>query len=225
MTAATCVTQCVCDVERAATPIPEVPPKESVEGLTGRAVEACSDYRGTLVPCRYHPFVAALDAAFCGHRPLALSQDMLWLLVAQGLGRHVAADPEGLRGHFVRHEGREKISVRRDDFVKGSPENPWAEAFGEFSSQIREKIGGENHDRLLASFSTTGPVERAAGEVALMGTLQSYFEYEFVTLCAIPELTLEGMPDDWRRLRDATAAVGEAYDLTWWTDQLAPTST
>jgi hypothetical protein len=41
----------------------------------------------------------------------------------------VNANAERLRGKFVRHEGRADITIRRDDFVKGSSENPWPEVF------------------------------------------------------------------------------------------------
>ena len=66
--------------------------------------------------------------------------------------------------------------MRRDDFVKGSPENPWSEVFKEFSAQIRDHVGA-SIDLFLPSFSTTGPVERAAAEVVLLDAMQSYFEY------------------------------------------------
>src|SRR4029078_12923454 len=55
-------------------------------------VEACSRYRGKLVEevC-FHPVIAALDLAFSDHRPLVLSPDMIWLLIAQGFANHVNA--------------------------------------------------------------------------------------------------------------------------------------
>lgn len=74
-----------------------------------------------------------------------------------------------------------RITVRRDDFVKGSPENPWPEAFGEFSAAIREHLG-DAHGLIVADFSTTGPVERAASEVVLLDAMQAYFSYEMLTL-------------------------------------------
>ena len=39
------------------------------------------------------------------------------------------------------HRGRVQIDVRRDDFVKGSPENPWPEVFAEFSTKVRDHVG------------------------------------------------------------------------------------
>jgi hypothetical protein len=43
--------------------------------------------------------------------------------------------------------------------------------------------------------------------VALLDCFQPYFEYRMVCICGIPEITLEGMADDWRRLRDKVEAL------------------
>jgi hypothetical protein len=111
--------------------------------------------------------------------------------------------------------------VRRDDFIKGSPENPWPEVFGEFSSRIREHIEAATHDLLQPDFSATGTAERAGAQVVLLDAMQSYFTYECHTWCGIPHIVLEGTTADWaalgRRKRDL-----ERFDLEWWTGALAP---
>ncbi len=146
---------------------------------------------------------------------------MLWLLVAQGLANHVNANAEELRPKFVEHSGKVPIEVQRDDFIKGSPENPWPEVFGEFSSRIREHVGATTHDLLLPNFSTTGATERAAAEVILLDAMQSYFSYEFATLCGIPQIVLEGTPEDWAMLAERTRGIGQ-FGLEWWAETLGP---
>ncbi len=138
----------VAKVAPAKAALPEVPYRVAVEALLtkppsqlpgeaqratvqpAKPVEACSRYHIQLVAnvC-FHPVVAAVHLAFNDHRPLVLSPDMLWLLVAQGFANHVNANAEVLRPRFVKHRGKVTIKVRRDDFVKGSPENPWPEVF------------------------------------------------------------------------------------------------
>ena len=132
--------------------------------------------------------------AFANHYPLTISPNHMWMCIAQGLSSHVSANADKLRKMFVQHEGKETLNVRRDDFVKGSPSNPWPEVFDEFSEQIHLYVGAETHDLLTPEFSTTGPNEKAAAPVVLMDTLKNYFE----TLCGIPEITLEGTVDDWQ---------------------------
>ena len=53
----------------------------------------------------------------------------------------------------------------------------------------------------MSAFSTTGPLERAVAQLTLMDVVQHYFEYEFISLCGIPELELQGSREDWRSLR------------------------
>lgn len=215
--------QSVSDVARAKQPLWETSPKRAIQSLVGFRVEACSEYHGKVVASEYHPFVAAVNAAFCDHRPLVLSPDMLWLLIAHGLARHVNANSNALRRQFVQHEGKMKIVVRRDDFVKGSPENPWSEVLGEFSAQIMNHIGAVNHSNIVAAFSTTGPIEKAANEIVMMDTLKSFFKYELISRCGIPEVKLEGNTEDWIELSNRTKVLGDTYELDWWTNRIVPT--
>src|SRR5262249_17854630 len=153
-------------------------------------VESCSRYHGKLVAGnRSHPLIGALHAAFATHRPVCLSPDIIWLTLTQGLAHHINANAEQLRHLFVQHEGKLKIIVRRDDFSKGSPENPWPEVLAKISAAIHEHIG-DAHGLIVAGFSTTGPVERAASEVVLLDAMQAFFSYEVHTLCGIPSITL-----------------------------------
>jgi hypothetical protein len=200
-------------------------PKEAIASRLKTPVESCSEFTGEVVSCWYHPFVNACDQAYSSHYPLILSPDMFWLLFAQGLAYHINLNSEAMRHYFTdKKEGKETISVRRDDFVKGTMENPWEEVFAEFSEKIKSIIGEENHRNIVTSFSTTGKIERAANEVVLMDALQSYFNYDLETLCGIPDITLEGEVADWELLGERIAVVGESYGLQcwWWTHYLLP---
>ncbi|MBC8138190.1 MAG: DUF4419 domain-containing protein, partial [Fibrella sp.] len=106
-------------------------------------------------------------------------------------------------------------------FVRGFAGNDWEGVFAEFSDQIRAHVGEHGHGLVVRSFSTTDIVARAATEVTLMDAFRSYFDYDVVTLCGIPEITLEGTPEDWHSVREGAAALAE-YDLHWWTQHLLP---
>ncbi|AMV40207.1 hypothetical protein VT85_22435 [Planctomyces sp. SH-PL62] len=238
----------VTDVVRATRPLAEVPYKKAVEALLTkgrpdweddweddedefpddrpdpgppRPVEACSRYGGRLLDkVAFHPLVAAAHHAFMGHRPLRLSPDMIWLAICQGAADHINAHAEELRPRLVRRPGRATISMRRDDFLKGSPENPWPEVFAEFSDQIRSQIG-PSIERFVPDFSTTGPAEKAASEIVLLEALQSYFAYELHSFCGIPAVTLEGTPEDWEAVAERAGAFAD-LGLGWWLDPLGP---
>ena len=225
----------VSDVEPASKALTEVPYATGVEAvLTPRSpsprtshafqapVSAYSRYHGSLVAgVGDHPLVAATSLAFSGHRRLTLSPDAIWLLIAQGFANHVNANAEALRRRFVSHQGKLKITVRRDGFVKESPENPWPEVFEEFSAQIRGHIGDETHALLRPAFSTTGATERAAADIVLLDTMQAYFDYAVDTWCGIPEIALEGTVADWQTLARRARDLAR-FDLGWWIDVLRP---
>lgn len=183
-------------------------------------VDVPFEYSGSWKPLT-NAFIAAVHASFSNHYPLVLTPDVIWICIAQGLGQHINVNPDKLRRHFVSHEGKETLTITRDDFVKGSPANPWPEVFDQFSQEIKKHIGDETHDLLTPNFSTTGAVERAAAQVVLMDCFKQYFCYKMVCICGIPEVTLKGTVEDWKLLREKALSLA-AYDLEWWIDALRP---
>ena len=165
--------------------------------------------------------MSTVGQCFDEHRPLVLSPDMIWLTILQGFANHINENSETYRKRFVDFEGKEKIVVRRDDFIKGCIENPWEEVFPAFTSKIKEYIGEQNYEMVVGDFSTTTSIEKAAYEVALLDIVQSYFSLEFHTKCGIPEITVEGSKEDWEKILTKTEALSE-FDLEWWTDGLMP---
>ena len=164
-------------------------------------------------------FVETVHIAYANHYPLEISPDDIWLCIAQGFAAHVNANAEKLRHFFVKYEGKEELSVRKDEFVKGSPNNMWPDVFSDFSAQIRSHIGNETHDLLIANFTTTGPTERAATEIVIMNAFKEYFDYYVETTCGIPEITLKGTTNDWRQVREKAQKLAQ-FELDWWTDTL-----
>lgn len=200
--------------------LPEVPLKEALARLTGAPVEACGGDVSRLHAVRQNALLTAVWQAFAQHRPLVLSPDAVWLCLAQGFAAHMSVRAEDLRGQIVGFAGKQVLQVEAPEFVKGSPHNPWPRVFAEFSRQIGEYVGSRR-DLVLAEFSTTGPVERAASELVLLDAMQHYFDYSVSTVCGIPEVTLTGTVDDWALLRRKALTLAE-FDLEWWTALLAP---
>ena len=188
--------------------------------LSKTRVEQVYDSKARLVICTdMHPFVEMAHDAFYEHRPIAISPDAVWFCIAQGFAHHINANAEALRHHFVQHEGKVKLVVTRTDFELGK-RNPWPEAFAAFSEQIAGHVG-KRRDLVVADFSTTGPLERAATEVLLMDAFQAYFEYEMRCGCGIPSITLLGTAEDWRSIRRRAQMLSE-FGLESWGDVLLP---
>jgi len=209
------ITFAVHQVQRATKPLPTCKTHEALNRLLNRQIESCCDYTADCIQdVTFHPLLAAAHFAFSQHRPLVLSPDMIWVAVVQGLARHVRNHADRLRDRFVAHQGKLDICVERTDLHRGSPENAWDGVIHDLSLAIKKHLG-QRYDELISDFSTTGPVERTACEVALLDTFQPYFEYRVYCICGIPEITLEGTTDDWRRLRDKVEGLAP-YDLDWW---------
>jgi hypothetical protein len=173
----------VADVVPATTPLEEVPYAKAVIPFIDGPFEACSNEVGTLLRSAVTPpLITALLAGFSSHRPIALSPDIIWLTICQGFAIHINQHAETLRHRLMKHEGKITLTVQRDSFIKGSRDNSWLDVFGEFSSAIESHVG-DVHDLIVAGFSTTGPVERAASEVVLLDIMQKFFEYKVLTIC------------------------------------------
>ena len=164
-----------------------------------------------------HPLIEAIHLAFSQHRPLTLSPDCIWMVIAQGFGHHVNENAETLRGRLVRHRGKMPLTVQTPDLSLNSFEF----AITGFSDLIRRHTDPVLYENLVCDFSTTSADVRTASEVAIMDTFSSYFEYVMMCICGIPKITIEGTAEDWRRIR-ARLEVLATYDLEWWVSRLRP---
>ena len=190
-------------------------------GYSKRLIEALPKDQPDMIGAEFHPFVAAVHTAYAEHYPLTISPDMIWLLITQGFAMHINQHPEEMRRYFVDFQGKKNLDIRRDDFVKGSPDNDWEGAFNEFSQLIEQNTGKGLLDLVTSEFSTTTPVEKAAFQVTLMDAMKNYFSYSSTTMCGIPRITLEGSVADWESIERKAQELAH-YDLQSWIEVLMP---
>jgi Domain of unknown function (DUF4419) len=164
-----------------------------------------------------HPLIDAIHIGFSQHRPLTLSPDAIWMVIAQGFGHHVAENAEELRRRLVGHEGKRELSVHIESLTLSGFED----AVTSLSEQIRRHTDQVLHETLVCDFSTTTAGIRTASEVVLMDTFSSYFTYAMMCVCGIPKITIEGTPEDWQRIR-ARIEILATYGLEWWVSRLGP---
>jgi len=200
-------------VELGTQPLRSISLAESLKSRGG-TTDASAGNVGGIVRSSGHAFLSAVHTAFCNHFPLALSPDDVWLCIAQGFGIHVVANAESLRKRFVRHAGKVTLTVGR-----GPQDDDWSGVFAEFSDKLAAHLG-KTRDLVVAGFSTTGAIERAAFQIVLMGAMQEYFEYE-CSLCGIPRICLLGTPADWQNVYRRSEALAE-FELKEWVDVLLP---
>lgn len=167
-----------------------------------------------------HGLYHAVSTAYNAHRRLVLSPDHVWLAIARVYAEHITSHAEELRKYFVEHEGQKLIEIRRDDFRKGSSENPWPEAFDEFGARVDLDVKPGVANTFICDFTTTGPIERAVSQVTLMDAMSRYFKYGMVTMCGIPEITLLGEPADWSKLGEKVIDLQPIEGLRTWGAEL-----
>lgn len=184
-------------------------------GLLALKVDADS-----LVTFGSHSFISGMREAYWHHRPITLSPDMIWVLIAQGFSHHVNANAEALRDRMVDFEGKKELTCVCDvEFIE---QIDWEKTVDSFSIKIAENTKGDIAEIIKADFSTTTQVERIASEITLMSAVKDYFVFTAAMIgCGIPYVVLEGTPDDWQHVYDKAMQLRN-YDLEWWIDELEP---
>ncbi len=184
-------------------------------GLLALKVDADS-----LVTFGSHSFISGMREAYWHHRPITLSPDMIWVLIAQGFSHYVNANAEALRDRMVDFEGKKELTCICD--VESIEQIDWEKTVDSFSIKIAENTKGDIAEIIKADFSTTTQIERIASEITLMSAVKDYFVFTAAMIgCGIPYVVLEGTPNDWQRVYDKAMQLRD-YDLEWWIDELEP---
>ena len=144
--------------------------------------------------------VSAMVDAYNTHHKLILRPDDIWQAILTQFSFYVNAHAEKLRAQFVDFEGKKTLTI----FAGGTL---YTVDFGGIANRMVDEQIVKNIkdpavvDWLLPRFSTTSPTDRVSASVTIMSSFQAYFEYHCFLKCGIPEVTLEGSPDDWKTLR------------------------
>lgn len=167
-------------------------------------------------------FFKFMVEAYADHRPIVLSPDIIWNLIAQGFCQHVNNNPEALRDRIVYHEkGKIKLTITTNEELH-SPNVKWDELLDAFDKQIAENTRDNLADVMRADFSTTDKTARIVSQMTLMSSVKAFFDYSVIYVkCGIPSITLEGTPEDWLKVRNKAIQLRK-YDLDWWLIDLIP---
>lgn len=158
--------------------------------------------------------------AWCQHRPVSLSPDVIWLLISQQFSHYVNDHPEEMREYLVDHQGKMELAVKSGDLL--SDQADWAGLIDSFVAEIGKFSRDGLAETLVADFSTTGTDERIASGVTLMDVVKPYYEYVAIyAVCGIPSITLTGTADDWRSVLAKARALRD-FGMEWWMDELEP---
>lgn len=209
------------DVVPARTARATVKTKQAIEELLGLNVEAASDYHDDCVAeINNNPLVMSVVLAYAEHRPLVLSPDSIWATILQGFGDHIEMMGDkysSLLCGDIDMAYSPLVCVR--DFHRGSPETPWGDTVEQATIQVKDWLRPDFARLFDVEFSTTTRPEKIAFRLSLLATIKKHFSMIEGWICGIPEITLTGEVDDWRRLREAAQWL-RPFDFDWWLDPL-----
>lgn len=150
-------------------------------------------------------FIGSLMQAYSGHHHVQLRPDDFWLAVVRGFDTlMLEGGPKGegiaeeVRDSLVEHKGKVKLVVRSGGTIRTGDVDWIVE---QFAKQIDNKTKADVRSWIEPNFSTTTLLDRAVSKMALMSTMQRYFDYKAVFLCSLPRVTLLGTADDWKLVR------------------------
>ncbi|SEM58939.1 DUF4419 domain-containing protein [Streptacidiphilus jiangxiensis] len=164
----------------------------------------------------------AVHLSFAAHLPLSLSPDVLWFAVVHEVAAHVRLNADHYAGVFTDTPGhRPPILVRDDSLLDPDPD--WSRSIRLVLDPLRERIGPEVTDLFLPGFSTTTPDDVSSALVALMSVVSPYYRFEWLSLCGIPRIRLDGTAEDWALLSTRVRELAPWFDgLGAWFDALRP---
>lgn len=196
---------------------------ESAQSKTKRYLECFSRDRQPMIAATTNGFFEAIHIAFGQHRNLVLSPDMVWLVISQGFALHLNENSQALRKFLVSHQGKKELVVSLDQYhiQLGKDDNNWEAVFQDFRDSIATHTSPELAHLIAGRFSGTDADAAVAFDMTLMDGMSPYFDYRGTILCGIPEITLEGTPEDWAQIEQRAVQLAQ-YDLAWWIKYLQP---
>jgi hypothetical protein len=212
----------VANVVRGTKRLPEISSRLALERTAQTKVISCPSPEGKVVEAGdFHGLIAAAAIAYQQHYPLALSPDVIWLTILQGVAQHVANHSETLRSRMVSHQTKIELVVDQARIPSTSIE--MLSASSAFLELIEKHTLPDKRFLLKTAFSTTTDVERIAGAIVMMDAFSQYFDYVMQIICGIPSVILEGTPADWEILTAKVRLLHESnLELSWWTKHLLP---
>lgn len=138
-----------------------------------------------------HGFVEAIITAWCTHLPLILKPDHLWVLILQGIARHVATESEVLRNRIVSHEGIAELKVEYEPTGDDA-----ADYAGNIEVVVRrlmaEKVTETAKHAFTTAYSTSTRTDSLVAMLVAMDGGKHFFRYRFIPKCGFPVITLLG---------------------------------
>lgn len=171
-----------------------------------------------------HAFLDLFLKAWNEHRPVRLTPDAVWMFLLDNYRDVVRDDPERVRADLVLHaSGKVPLVAVLDPSVLGELQRreTWEGITRQLLDSMNRHTVSDRHQSMQLDFSTTTPTRALARRIRTLDAYQDFFGFYGGVTCGIPTVHLEGVPEDWKRLRESVQALRIA-PTTLWIDGLQP---
>ena len=147
----------------------------------------------------YHTSNGLVDTvlrAYNQHHNLVIRPDDVWIAIISQLSFHINANAEALRSKFVAHEGKRELVLKIP--ITPLDKINWDSAGDGMTDLLDDNLVDKDLATwIIPQFSTTTRIDKTVSAMLFMASMKSYFDYAFVMLCGIPNVTLDGTKQDW----------------------------
>ncbi|CAL8133333.1 unnamed protein product [Orchesella dallaii] len=163
-------------------------------------------------------FVKTVLKAYSRHHNLVIRPDDIWAAIMIQFSFYMNKNAEKLRNKFVDFEGKRELSITGGSIYTV----PYSLFVKLMTREIdRNFVDSKVKEWIMPNFTTTTQNDYVSIGVVLMATMKHYFDYEFQISCGIPNITLDGTVEDWKKILGRLEKLKE-YELETWHDMLYP---
>ena len=157
--------------------------------------------------------------AYHGHYPLALSPDVIWLTICQGMSKHINLNFKSLENKIYKNGHPKSILVRIDSLAFDSTQ--WSVAVDSLAQQTRRYTDPYFYEAFVPQFSTTTPIDHVAYQITLLDAQKKAFSYNLESGCGFPWIVLRGTTEDWELIKKKLSIL-DTLEMTEWKESLTP---
>lgn len=145
---------------------------------------------------KFHPVIEWLTRCYDEHISPVFTPDLILWIILTEFSKVVNSNPEKYRSVLVEHAGKETIEIVSSNLLTDEHIIPT------ISKIFVDKITNMSlKDSTVANFTTTNVNVFTACNIATMDTYKEFYDYEFTTKCGFPSIIVEGVVEDWIKLK------------------------
>jgi len=170
-------------------------------------------------------FFNTVLSAYAHHWGLRTSPDDWWFTIVRRVALAIDSNSEkdSIKDFFVDHEGKKELRVELGQSLYTAD---YAWFFQQMTNQVDENIKKKEYVRTMRSdFGTSTPEHQIATNIAIMSSVQEFFQFIGGIACGIPRVEMLGSLEDWKKLAEKFKNLSDllqpikadiGLEGTWW---------